>query len=133
MLELVPGVTKKTLVDPEGSYQKPNEGSKVTVVVTARSADGATVYEADKAVEYTTDEELVGIHCCCCSVIVVLNCSSYLASYTRAFDCDFLAKSQHGMGWHAGCACCSVPQAHQLCNTSISMLVECSIWKGEGD
>lgn len=61
--EPAPGVTKKTLVEPEGSYQKPNDGSKVTVVVTTRSADGATVYEAEREVEYTTDEEMVSSYC----------------------------------------------------------------------
>eukprot|EP00878_Enallax_costatus_P000765 GHUV01000883.1.p1 GENE.GHUV01000883.1~~GHUV01000883.1.p1 ORF type:complete len:637 (+),score=229.81 GHUV01000883.1:67-1911(+) len=54
-----PGVTKKTLADPEGSYQKPSDGTTVTIVVTTKSGDGQTVYEAEREVEYTTDEELV--------------------------------------------------------------------------
>ncbi|KAF6263773.1 hypothetical protein COO60DRAFT_342981 [Scenedesmus sp. NREL 46B-D3] len=54
-----PGVTKKILAEPEGSYMKPSDGSTVTVVVSTRSADGATVYEEEKEVTFTTDEEQV--------------------------------------------------------------------------
>lgn len=54
-----PGVSKKTLFEPESSWNKPNDGSMVTITVTTKSADGATVYEADKEVSFTTDEEQV--------------------------------------------------------------------------
>lgn len=57
--EPAPGVSKKILSSPEASYQKPNDGSTVTIFVTTKSADGQTVYEAEREVEYTTDEELV--------------------------------------------------------------------------
>jgi hypothetical protein len=54
-----PGVTKKILCEPEGSYMKPNDGSTVTVLVSARSLDGSTVYEEEKEVTFTVDEEQV--------------------------------------------------------------------------
>jgi hypothetical protein len=54
-----PGVTKKLLAEPEGNYMKPNDGSSVTIVVSTRSMDGATVYEEEKEVTFTTDEEQV--------------------------------------------------------------------------
>uniref|UniRef100_A0A383W6I9 peptidylprolyl isomerase n=1 Tax=Tetradesmus obliquus TaxID=3088 RepID=A0A383W6I9_TETOB len=54
-----PGVTKKILSELEGNYNKPNDGSSVTVVVTTRSVDGATVYEEQREVTFTTDEEQV--------------------------------------------------------------------------
>lgn len=54
-----PGVSKKTLLEPEGSWNKPNDGSTVTITVTTKSADGATVYEAANEVTFTTDEEQV--------------------------------------------------------------------------
>lgn len=66
-----PGVSKKTLTEPEGSYMKPNDGSTVTVVVTTRSVDGATVYEAEKEVTFTTDEEQVS------RAVVALWCASH--------------------------------------------------------
>jgi hypothetical protein len=55
-----PGISKKTLVEPEGSYMKPNEGSTVKISVTTRSLDGSKVYEEQRNVEYITDEEQVG-------------------------------------------------------------------------
>jgi hypothetical protein len=55
-----PGVTKKVLAEPEGNYMKPNDGSTVTILVSTRSVDGATVYEEEKEVTFTTDEEQVG-------------------------------------------------------------------------
>ncbi|KAF8059684.1 FKBP65 [Scenedesmus sp. PABB004] len=54
-----PGVSKKCLSVPEGNYMKPNDGSKVVLLVATKSADGATVYEAEREVEFTTDEEAV--------------------------------------------------------------------------
>jgi hypothetical protein len=57
-----PGVTKKVLAEPEGNYLKPNNGSTVTIVVSTRSLEGATVYEEEKEVTFTTDEEQVGQH-----------------------------------------------------------------------
>eukprot|EP00775_Hariotina_reticulata_P005268 gene5268-5503_t len=54
-----PGVSKKTLVDPEGSYMKPNDGSAVKISVTTRSLDGSKVYEEQREVEYVTDDEQV--------------------------------------------------------------------------
>jgi hypothetical protein len=54
-----PGVTKKVLAEPEGNYMKPNDGSTVTIVVSTRSVDGTTVYEEEKEVTFTTDEEQV--------------------------------------------------------------------------
>jgi hypothetical protein len=52
-------VINQELAEPEGNYMKPNDGSTVTIVVSTRSLDGATVYEEEKEVTFTTDEEQV--------------------------------------------------------------------------
>lgn len=58
--EIAPGVSKKMLSDPEGSYLKPNDGSSVTLLVTTRAPDG-TVWQPETEVTFTTDDEQVGV------------------------------------------------------------------------
>lgn len=57
--EVFAGLTRKTLLKPEGSYDKPNEGSTVTLSVEVRGEDG-TVLEPRHDVELVLDEEQVG-------------------------------------------------------------------------
>jgi hypothetical protein len=78
-----PGVTKKILSEPEGSYMKPNDGSSVTIVVTTRSTDGATVYEEQREVTFTTDEEQVRKECFSKCTSRIQKGSSRHAAYMR--------------------------------------------------
>jgi len=53
-----PGLTRKILSKPDSSYEQPNAGSTVKLVVEARSLEGE-VYEAAHEVEFVLDEEQV--------------------------------------------------------------------------
>jgi hypothetical protein len=57
--EVFAGLTRKTLLKPESSYDKPNEGSTVVLSVEVRGEDGA-VLEERQDVEFVLDEEQVG-------------------------------------------------------------------------
>uniref|UniRef100_A0A7S0UYM0 peptidylprolyl isomerase n=1 Tax=Polytomella parva TaxID=51329 RepID=A0A7S0UYM0_9CHLO len=52
-------VVKKTLSSPEDQFRTPNDGSRVTISLTGRLADGQTVFDQHDALTFTVGEDQV--------------------------------------------------------------------------